>query len=196
MNEWNGRLVVVLYIAVVNVITFVIYGIDKWKARNGRWRISEAVLLVLALVGGSLGAWAGMLAWRHKTRHRKFVYGVPLILAAQVALLFLVSCGTRHAVAVTHSAGSEQAREHSDSVFLVMYDPQVGKASLLEAIEHYNAEIVYDYSMMPGMAIKRPANKSLEETMQYFRTVKGVVSVDYDHIIRLTDPVRPRLERM
>jgi len=50
--------------------------------------------------------------------------------------------------------------------------------------------------MMPGMAIKRPDNKSLEETMQYFRTVKGVVSVDYDHIIRLTDPVRPRLERM
>lgn len=70
----------------LNLFTFLLYGVDKWKARRGRWRIPEATLLLLALAGGSLGAWCGMRVWRHKTRHRKFRYGLPLILALQVGL--------------------------------------------------------------------------------------------------------------
>ena len=73
---------------VVNIITFVVYGIDKWKAMKGRWRISEFTLLLLAVIGGSIGALLGMRVWHHKTKHLKFKYGVPLILLAQLALLY------------------------------------------------------------------------------------------------------------
>lgn len=83
-------------IASLNVLTFVVYGIDKWKATHGKWRISEATLLLLAIIGGSIGAWFGMKVWRHKTLHKKFKYGIPLIVAAQITLfyLFLQSGGT------------------------------------------------------------------------------------------------------
>ncbi|MGO5152824.1 DUF1294 domain-containing protein [Segatella copri] len=63
------------------------YGIDKDKAKKAKWRISEATLLTMAAVGGSIGAWLGMKAWHHKTQHRKFKYGVPIILLIQIALM-------------------------------------------------------------------------------------------------------------
>ena len=72
--------------AIVNVIAFFVYGIDKWKSQHNRWRIPESVLLGLAAIGGSVGAWLGMQVWRHKTQHKKFKYGVPAIFVAQVAL--------------------------------------------------------------------------------------------------------------
>ena len=82
----------ILYLFIgINVLTFFVYGIDKWRAKQGRWRISEATLLMLAVIGGSLGAILGMRIWHHKTMHKKFKYGLPLILLAQVALLALTS---------------------------------------------------------------------------------------------------------
>ena len=75
---------------VINIVTFVVYGIDKWKAMKGRWRISEFTLLLLAVIGGSIGALLGMRVWHHKTKHLKFKYGVPLILLAQLALLYFI----------------------------------------------------------------------------------------------------------
>ena len=71
---------------VINVLTFFIYGIDKWKARRNKWRISEAALLWLTVDGGSIGALLGMKVWHHKTMHKKFKYGLPAILLLQVAL--------------------------------------------------------------------------------------------------------------
>lgn len=82
--------IVVYYLIIINILTFLVYGIDKWKARNGKWRISEATLLLLAVIGGSIGAWAGMSVWHHKTLHKKFRYGVPLILIIQVALIIFM----------------------------------------------------------------------------------------------------------
>ena len=73
-------------LAAINVITFLVYGIDKLKAKKGNWRIPEATLLLLAIVGGSIGAWTGMKVWHHKTMHKKFKYGVPLILMIQIGL--------------------------------------------------------------------------------------------------------------
>ena len=84
--------------------------------------------------------------------------------------------------------------EHSPNVFLLMYDAEVGKESLLKAIKEYKCEIVYDYGIINGMALMKPEDKTLEETMLYFKSVKGVTNVEYDHIIRLTDPVKPKLE--
>ena len=74
------------YLLAVNIATFFLYGIDKYKAKKGRWRISEAILLLMAVIGGSIGAWAGMRLWHHKTMHKKFKYGIPIIIIIQVAL--------------------------------------------------------------------------------------------------------------
>ena len=71
----------------VNVITFVVYGIDKLKAKKGKWRVPETTLLQLAIVGGSVGALCGVKMWHHKTMHAKFKYGIPLIMAMQAGLL-------------------------------------------------------------------------------------------------------------
>ena len=74
------------YLLAVNLLTFATYGIDKYKARHARWRVREALLLLLAALGGSIGALLGMHLFCHKTQHKKFRYGVPLILLAQVAV--------------------------------------------------------------------------------------------------------------
>ena len=74
------------YLLAINIATFFLYGIDKYKARKGRWRISEATLLLMAVVGGSIGAWTGMRLWHHKTKHKQFKYGIPIIIILQVAL--------------------------------------------------------------------------------------------------------------
>ena len=75
------------YLIVINAITFITYGIDKWKARKNKWRIPESTLLLLAVFGGSIGAFLGMRVWRHKTMHKKFKYGIPSILVLQIGLL-------------------------------------------------------------------------------------------------------------
>ena len=74
------------YLLAVNTTSFLLYGIDKYKAKNGRWRISEATLLMMAVIGGSIGAWVGMRLWHHKTMHKKFKYGIPIIIILQVVL--------------------------------------------------------------------------------------------------------------
>ncbi|MCR5642814.1 MAG: DUF1294 domain-containing protein [Prevotella sp.] len=74
------------YLTGINVLTFLVYGIDKWKAWKNMWRISEATLLILAIIGGCIGALSGMKVWHHKTMHKKSKYGVPLILPAQITL--------------------------------------------------------------------------------------------------------------
>ena len=78
------------YLIVITIVTFLVYGIDKWKAKQGSWRISEASLLILAVIGGSIGALFGMKVWHHKTMHKKFKYGLPMILLAQIALIYLI----------------------------------------------------------------------------------------------------------
>ena len=184
--------VLLYYLIVINVVTFLVYGIDKWKAKQSKWRIPEATLLLLAVIGGSVGAWLGMKTWHHKTMHKKFKYGLPLIL---LALIALTSCKTKQAVEVSAPMKSHKYEpEHSPNVFLVMYDMEIGKEPLQKAIEEYKCEVIYDYNIINGMALKKPKDKTLEETMQFFKNVKGVTNVEYDHIIRLTDPVKPKLE--
>ena len=78
--------IILYYLLAVNIATFFLYGIDKYKARKGRWRISEATLLMMAVIGGSIGAWSGMRLWHHKTMHKKFKYGIPVIIILQVVL--------------------------------------------------------------------------------------------------------------
>ena len=83
--------VLLYYLIAINIVTFFVYGIDKWKAKQGSWRISEATLLILAVIGGSIGALLGMKIWHHKTMHLKFKYGLPLILMAQIVLIYFIN---------------------------------------------------------------------------------------------------------
>lgn len=80
----------IYYLLAINVIAFIVYGIDKLKACKGWWRIPESTLLLLAALGGSIGSLAGIFVWCHKTRRLKFIIGVPLILLLQFALLVYV----------------------------------------------------------------------------------------------------------
>lgn len=78
---------IVLYcLLTVNILTFITYGIDKYNARHNHWRVREATLLLLAALGGSIGALLAMKMFRHKTQHKKFRYGVPIILLVQLAI--------------------------------------------------------------------------------------------------------------
>ena len=76
----------ICYLLAINIATFLLYDIDKYKAKKNQWRISESTLLTMAAIGGSIGALAGMRLWHHKTMHKKFKYGIPLIIIMQVAL--------------------------------------------------------------------------------------------------------------
>ena len=82
--------VLIYYLLGINLLTFFVYGIDKWKAKRDKWRVPEATLLMLAALGGSVGALLGMFVFHHKTKHKKFLIGVPLILLAQLALAYLL----------------------------------------------------------------------------------------------------------
>lgn len=82
----NWLHMIIGYLLLANVVTFFTYGIDKYKAKKGKWRISEATLLLLTVFGGSIGAWFGMKAFHHKTMHKKFYIGVPMIFILQIAL--------------------------------------------------------------------------------------------------------------
>ena len=94
---------IVYYLIALNIVTFFVYGIDKWKAKRAKWRIRETALLGLAVLGGSIGALLGMKVWHHKTMHKggtrdvdnivggyQFKYGLPLILIVQTVLIYLI----------------------------------------------------------------------------------------------------------
>lgn len=80
----------VIYLIVINLIAFLAMYIDKRKARYGKWRIPEQTLFILALIGGSIGAIAGMCAFRHKTKKLRFTVGFPVILVLQIILIISV----------------------------------------------------------------------------------------------------------
>ena len=80
----------IIYLVLVNAAAFLLMLADKLKAKKGAWRIPERTLIGIAVIGGSIGAIAGMNLFRHKTRHLKFSIGLPVILAVQVVLGLLV----------------------------------------------------------------------------------------------------------
>ncbi|NLE13038.1 MAG: DUF1294 domain-containing protein [Clostridiales bacterium] len=81
---------VIGYLAVINIVAFSAYGIDKHKAKNGKWRIPETTLIALAAFGGSLGSLLGMRLLRHKTQHMRFIISVPLFLMLHLLAAVLI----------------------------------------------------------------------------------------------------------
>ncbi len=82
----GGWTVLLVWLAVINLLTFIVYGADKRRARRDKWRVPEKTLFLLPLLGGSIGALLGMRVFHHKTKHWYFVWGIPAILLAQIAL--------------------------------------------------------------------------------------------------------------
>lgn len=83
-------LIIISYIVMMNLVSFALMGIDKYKAKKRTWRIPEATLFLFAIFGGSLGSTLGMFAFHHKTRHWYFRYGLPLILIVQIVSIYLL----------------------------------------------------------------------------------------------------------
>ena len=81
---------ILLYLLIVNAAAFLLMLVDKRKAQKKLWRIPESTLLLSAAIGGSIGSLAGMYTFRHKTKHLKFTLGIPAILFAQIAAVYLV----------------------------------------------------------------------------------------------------------
>lgn len=82
--------IIIFYLLAINIVAFITFGVDKYKAKRDKWRIPESTLLTMAVLGGSIGALAGMRFWRHKTLHDKFRIGIPVIIVLQiVAVIWL-----------------------------------------------------------------------------------------------------------
>ena len=81
---------IVGWLLIMNIAAFAVYGVDKYRSMHREWRIRERTLLLLAIGGGSIGAWLGMQVFRHKTKHLKFKYGVPVILLIQLTGIYFV----------------------------------------------------------------------------------------------------------
>ena len=80
-----------IWLIIINIITFAVFGIDKKKAIDGKFRISELTLFVLSILGGSLGGFIAMYTFHHKTKKWYFKFGIPLILIAQVLLIIFIA---------------------------------------------------------------------------------------------------------
>jgi uncharacterized membrane protein YsdA (DUF1294 family) len=78
------------YLAIINLATFIVYAVDKYKAIHEQWRISEATLMTMSAVGGSLGGLLAMYTFRHKTKKKKFTVGLPVMLSIQAVLVLLL----------------------------------------------------------------------------------------------------------
>ena len=82
--------VILIYLLTVNAIGFLLMTVDKYKARKNLWRIPEATLMTVAIIGGSIGSLIGMYTVRHRTKHLKFTVGIPVILVLQIAAVIWI----------------------------------------------------------------------------------------------------------
>ena len=88
MNIWI--MILIIYLTIVNIVGFIIMGIDKRRAIKNEWRIPEKSFFIVSLIGGSIGSWAGMYVFHHKTKHWYFVVFIPTILAVQIFAAALI----------------------------------------------------------------------------------------------------------
>ncbi|MBQ6868428.1 MAG: DUF1294 domain-containing protein [Clostridia bacterium] len=84
---------ILVFLLVMNILAFAMYGLDKYYAMADKWRISEKNLLLVAYLGGSIGAYTAMRIFRHKTKHAKFTIGVPLAIVLHIAIAVYVMIG-------------------------------------------------------------------------------------------------------
>ena len=84
------KILILIYVAVMSLIAFAAFGLDKYKAKADKWRTPEKTLFILAIIGGGIGAFLGMRVFRDKTKHKQFVIGIPAIMIVQRILIGLL----------------------------------------------------------------------------------------------------------
>ncbi len=90
IGEYLNLTNIIIYLIIINIITFLSMLLDKKKAEKGKWRTKESTLIILALIGGSIGEIIGMFVWHHKTQKFKFLIGVPMIIVLQILIIILL----------------------------------------------------------------------------------------------------------
>ena len=184
MSNTSFLRMVILYLFALNVVTFVLYGIDKYKARRSRWRIPEAVLLGLAVVGGSVGAWLGMIVWHHKTLHKKFRYGIPLILALQIALL-IVFCFMRPGRKCNPDIMAAHYEEHHTEMEELHRYVQTAIA------DSFGVTLEFDGNQLERFYVKGPdklyltySDEKAREREDSVMAIVGLTQEEYDNICK------------
>lgn len=81
----------IIYLILINIVAFLAMFIDKKKAEKGKWRTKESTLLILAVIGGSIGAIIGMYVFHHKTQKPRFFIGIPIIIVLQILLIIAIT---------------------------------------------------------------------------------------------------------
>ena len=115
-------------------------------------------------------------------------YLLVAITFALSTLMAFATCKSEHEMKIIN--GPVDTPLFSPNTLLIMYDKEVGKAPLLEAIREYGAELIYDYGKACGVAIRKPDAKTIEETIAFFKKVKGVTHVSRDRILKTPRPGR------
>lgn len=80
----------IAYLLVINLVGFIAYGSDKKRSEKGSWRIKESTLLIFSLIGGGFGSILGMKVYRHKTQKKKFQFGVPILTAISIVIVYFI----------------------------------------------------------------------------------------------------------
>ena len=173
--------IALICLVIINVVTFFMFGIDKWKAKHAKWRIPEATLLGMTMIGGSIGAWLGMRIWHHKTLHKKFRYGVPLILIAQIALICLCSCGTT-SVAQRSSTRIEQSNVSviADRIWVFSQRHPDGFTLDIRTMNEQKKGIAVAYAATQNSHSRGQLDKVVSHALQH----DGYVGGWYNHKIR------------
>ena len=140
-------MILVYYLIIMNALAFIIYGIDKKKAEKEKYRISESTLILVAVLGGALGAWLGMLVFHHKTRKKKFKI-VPVFLVIYIVLSGLFLYGNYHLVTTEYEYRSGKISEEMDGKTIVQISDLhnqlfgINQSILLDRIKKCNPDII------------------------------------------------------
>ena len=124
------------YLLAINAVAFIMYGIDKYKAKKAKWRIPEATLLLLAVLGGSIGAWMGMKVWHHKTKHKKFKYGIPAIQLIQMALMRICTSNFENNLLNRNRAMNIDTTNLCSHLQKKLFEPEGEYHAVWQAIQH------------------------------------------------------------
>ncbi|MBR6960238.1 MAG: DUF1294 domain-containing protein [Clostridiales bacterium] len=181
-------MILVYYFVIMNILAFITYGIDKARAGKGQWRISEAMLILLAFFGGALGASLGMLIFHHKTRKRKFFITVPLLLALQLAFCIFALYQNYHLTVSSHEVDLGLSRELKIVQVSDLHNQFFGlhQERLLKMIEEQSPDMIF----VTGDLIDSSTHTSYSLAMEFIRGAVKIAPVYYvtgNHEVRLEE---------
>lgn len=178
---------VIGYLAIINIVTFCLYGMDKSAAVKDKRRIPNRVLLALAAVGGSIGAWIGMYTFKHKTKKWYYTITVPVILILQItlAVLLLSGCGidtssvagSMNQVTETQNEESVEAEDASEvssdtQELPEKIDIEAFDDEETEALEESNDDITSNYTVY----VTKTGDKYHLEGCSYLKSIGGIMT--------------------